>query len=395
MSSFDFHIQILGLENEFKQLEINIHKLEQEQQIQIGELEAAYKSQFAGVSANLFRFIKCICEVDSLLLEQYNNVEPGDISVEEDIDTSEDTIVSLNRIVGQSFQQLEDRLVEGREQLMKEQERAVEEGTTRMGILSSKISNTRSDIELQIIQTENEIEVSVKEKENAIHRKTLLESHIGDMEKFLPRLSQERGSMVRRGVGGGVIAGLGFVVGAAFPILAVGMWVAGGGMAITSGVNASDLSVEIDATKNNIQNTIKYIRRLEGEIADLIDRVPSLRIDLKQFDSLKPKVNLLAEKSALLHESVHKHVEKIVAAKESISIGERKIRELGVDMQGLGYAATRGDLAQNLETIVKKFREGRSQLEERLDTSEMAEMLMMIGDIELKTDEVLAIMGSN
>ncbi|KAF3155924.1 hypothetical protein TWF569_007964 [Orbilia oligospora] len=357
MSSFDFHIQILGLENEFKQLEINIHKLEEEQQIQIGELEAAYKSQFAGVSANLFRFIKCICEVDSLLLEQYNNVEPGDISVEEEIDTSEDTIVSLNRIVGQSFQQLEDRLVEGREQLMKEQERAVEEGTTRMGILSSKISNTRSDIELQIIQTENEIEVSVKEKENAIHRKTQLESHIGDMEKFLPRLSQERGSMVRRGVGGGVIAGLGFVVGAAFPILAVG--------------------------------------RLEGEIADLIDRVPSLRIDLKQFDSLKPKVNLLAEKSALLHESVHKHVEKIVAAKESISIGERKIRELGVDMQGLGYAATRGDLAQNLETIVKKFREGRSQLEERLDTSEMAEMLMMIGDIELKTDEVLAIMGSN
>ncbi|KAF3115966.1 hypothetical protein TWF594_010761 [Orbilia oligospora] len=371
MSSFDFHIQILGLENEFKQLEINIHKLEEEQQIQIGELEAAYKSQFAGVSANLFRFIKCICEVDSLLLEQYNNVEPGDISVEEEIDTSEDTIVSLNRIVGQSFQQLEDRLVEGREQLMKEQERAVEEGTTRMGILSSKISNTRSDIELQIIQTENEIEVSVKEKENAIHRKTQLESHIGDMEKFLPRLSQERGSMVRRGVGGGVIAGLGFVVGAAFPILAV------------------------DATKNNIQNTIEYIGRLEGEIADLIDRVPSLRIDLKQFDSLKPKVNLLAEKSALLHESVHKHVEKIVAAKESISIGERKIRELGVDMQGLGYAATRGDLAQNLETIVKKFREGRSQLEERLDTSEMAEMLMMIGDIELKTDEVLAIMGSN
>ncbi|KAF3226573.1 hypothetical protein TWF106_000314 [Orbilia oligospora] len=138
-----------------------------------------------------------------------------------------------------------------------------------------------------------------------------------------------------------------------------------------------------------------YIQHLEVEIADLIVRVPRLKIDLKQFDNLKPKVNLLVKKSALLHGSVHKHVEKIVAAKGSISIGERKIRELGVDMQGLGYAATRGDLAQKLETIVKKFREGGSQLEEKLDTSEMAEMLMMIGDIELKTDEVLAIMGSN
>ncbi|KAF3261172.1 hypothetical protein TWF192_009104 [Orbilia oligospora] len=395
MSSFDFHTQILGLEDEFEQLEINIYKLEQEQQIKISELEVAYKSQFADVSANLFRFIKCICEVDSLLLEQYSNVEPGGIAIEEDIDTSEDTIFSLNKVVGQSFQQLEDGLAEGREQLMKEQEKAIEEGTTRMGILSSKISNTRSDIESQINQTENEIEVSVREKENAINRKTQLESDIDDMEKFIPRLSQARGSMVGRSVGGGFIAGMGLMVGAAFPILAIGMWAVGGGMAITNGVDASSLSDEIEITKRNIQNTMDYIQHLEVEIADLIVRVPRLKIDLKQFDNLKPKVNLLVKKSALLHGSVHKHVEKIVAAKGSISIGERKIRELGVDMQGLGYAATRGDLAQKLETIVRKFREGGSQLEEKLDTSEMAEMLMMIGDIELKTDEVLAIMGSN
>ncbi|KAK6360093.1 hypothetical protein TWF730_006247 [Orbilia blumenaviensis] len=393
MSSSDFHIQVKELEDELNKAEQNIYRLEKEQREQITRLEEEYKSKLGHAGNDLFRFIKCISDIDSLLLEEYSNARE-DKELETYLDESEDTIVSLNRTLGQSFEGLEDCLVRGKKQLTQDQEKAVEEGTSRMGILNGKITDTQDEIKRQIKRTESDIDVSNREKSDAERRRSELQRGIKDLERRLSQLHERNGVVIGTTIGGGALAVFGALLTPVFPPAGLGMVAAGSSMAIGSGVAIGDTQGKINATRNDIGHTNDNINRLRQTIESLAAKVPQLRADLGLFDGLVTKVKCLSEKSNTLYHFVHEHVTALTAAKDSISIGENKIKELGADLQGLGYAGTRGELAQKLETVIEKFRDGRSQLEGGADPPEMGRMLLMVGDLAGDTDEVLAIMDS-
>ncbi|KAK6522370.1 hypothetical protein TWF281_002935 [Arthrobotrys megalospora] len=376
MSTSSFKAQVKELEYELNEAEQHIDMLEQTQRQQIDGLQVEYKTRLEGASGDLFRFIKCIWESDTRLLKEHSD-ESKSGQLEGHLEEAADTIKSLNTTVEESFRGLEKHLTTSGQQLMEEQERATEEGTGRMGILSSKIVDTQTKIKHQISETEDEIEFSTKENSDAKVRKGQLHRDLNDMKRHLHQVAGSQDTECTLNGFSMWILGIGFCT--ICPPVGLSIMAAGA------------ISLVMRAANKGIANTTEKINKLKERIRCLGATLRRLKTDLRVFDTLMGKVQRLNEKSSTLHQAAHKHVQAIIAAKDLISIGGRKIVELNVHMR-LGYVDTREDLADTLKTIVEKLGQGRLQLEGKMDSPEAGEMLAMVGDIAENTDEVLAIM---
>ncbi|KAF3935382.1 hypothetical protein ABW20_dc0101054 [Dactylellina cionopaga] len=389
MAESNFEAQIRSLEAELANAESNLYELDRNQTSLIAELNSEYKTRLDGASTSLSSFIEHIWKTDSKLLEY--STDHNDIELERHLEAHESTIRSLNGSVEQAFSQLEVRLVDGEGELMRAQEKATEEGTAKMELFTDKILGTQKDLKGQITATENEIKSSGKEKANATAERDRLKNNLNDMRHRLSELDKRRGEMIGKTTGGSVMAVVGGILTPFFPPLGIGMIAAGSSMAIGSGIGIADTEEKMKRTRSGISDTNNKISKLKIKIENLIAKVPHLKANLGLFDTLMPKVRVLEAKSKAIHSFAHKHVQTIIAAKDSISVGTRKIKELNAHLQ-LGYRDTREDMANTLEIVVEKLIQGRRQLQGDTGSSDTKQMLDMVGEIAGGTNHILAIM---
>ncbi|KAK6502633.1 hypothetical protein TWF506_003213 [Arthrobotrys conoides] len=394
MSFSEFNLQVQQLEDELKETENHIKKLETEQNNQITKFQIEYKTRLERASANLRQFTEYIREVDSLLLEEYS-VDYEESELEEYLNLSENIIISLNKTVGQSFRALRNHLINSRKQLGQEEERAAEGSTARIDILNYKIANTQTDIRNQRRKRETIIKGSIKKKEDIVHQRARLQIDLDNLMKLVPGLRRSKNTTLDAANKSAIMVGIGMIISRSLPGLGYGMCVAGLGINVLSGRNASEIQDNLKATGNSILRTAREISRLNVEIEDSISKTSHLVVDLKRFEGLARQVDVLSEKSKSLNWISRQHIGKIVAAKESILAGENKITELGVEIKDLGYAGTREKLPQTLEIVIGKLGEGTSKLGGDFDSSEINDILLMVEEVKLDTGNVLSILNSD
>ncbi|KAF3185854.1 hypothetical protein TWF788_003902 [Orbilia oligospora] len=394
MSFPDFHSQVQQLEDELRNASNHIKKLEREQRRHVVNFKTKYRARLERASSDLLLFMEYIREVDSLLLEEYS-LEYEDNELEEYLDISESTMVSLNQTLIQSFRELGNHLTEGRKNLSQEHERAAEEDTVRINILNNKIADIQADIKKQLGERESNIKASVQEKEDAVNNTTRLERELDRMEALIPELDQSHTATVEATNNSAMMADVGMAISVVFPVLGFGMWAVGSGIKVIGEIQSSNIQDTIESTRNSISITHTKIAILNMKIADQMSKSLRLATDLELFEGFKKKVDTLIKESKILSSLSHQNIEEIITAKESIFAGESKMIELETDMEGLGYAVTREKLPQTLKIVIEKLRDGRFQLEGGLDSFEISDMLLMAEAIELDTEEVLEILNSS
>ncbi|KAF3934107.1 hypothetical protein ABW19_dt0208664 [Dactylella cylindrospora] len=397
--------RISGLQSELEVARKELRNLELEQTLFLQSVRSDSRLALTHSVRELLKLVTFVYKADKNLIRYNSNPKfvkyllekvSERNTIENRVERQSDKIEKSSSYVETVFVDTESRLNDNMRKVMKEEERATEMATVRIGVLTGKVSSAKSDVESEIRQTERSIRESEQEQRNATSRVSELESQARETKQQAENMRRRRSQASGRAGGGAAISIFGAILTPFVPFVGIPMAIAGSGMAIGNGIDASNYGDRVKALERDRSNTMRTINNLENKISRLRSTIlPQLKEDQDRFTALDSKVTTLKSSALSLQDEAQTHVRQLTDAKNSIADATYRISELNAHILQLGFADTREEMAEALDAIMSRLTEGSRRIGDgHSDTKEIGRVNEKIGRIRANSERVLAIIDA-